>query len=138
MNHVQEMVKTHPHRQEAGRIDMDALTACIQECFDCSQTCTACADACLGEEDISQLTRCIRLNLDCADICLITGQVLSRQTEPDWNLLRMQVEACMTVCRTCGEECRRHAGHHEHCRVCAESCRSCEDACNRVLELSNV
>ena len=34
-----------------------------------AQVCTACADACLGEDDVGELTRCIRLDLDCADLC---------------------------------------------------------------------
>jgi hypothetical protein len=43
------------------------------------------------------------------------------------------LEACITACRLCGTECQRHAGHREHCRVCAESCRRCEAACQSAL-----
>jgi hypothetical protein len=43
------------------------------------------------------------------------------------------VEACLEACRTCGEECERHADHHDHCRVCAEACRRCEQACEDAL-----
>jgi hypothetical protein len=39
------------------------------------------------------------------------------------------LEACAEACRICAEECERHAGDHEHCRVCAEACRRCEQAC---------
>lgn len=128
--HVQQMLETHPGSPQFERA---ALQECIEACFDCAQTCTACADACLGEEQVQQLVRCIRLNLDCADICDTTGQVLSRQTEPEPSLLRAQLQACAEACRTCGAECERHADHHEHCRVCAEACRRCEDACERLL-----
>ncbi|MGW7436771.1 four-helix bundle copper-binding protein [Streptomyces sp. NPDC054849] len=37
------------------------------------------------------------------------------------------------VCKTCADECGRHANMHEYCRVCAEACRSCEQACNEPL-----
>lgn len=131
MNHVQEMLQTHP--RPATR-DGDALAECIQACYDCAQACTACADACLGEPQVQNLIRCIRLNLDCADVCVTTGAVLSRQTEPDWSLLRAQLQACAEACRVCGDECESHAQHHEHCRVCAESCRRCEEACNQMLQ----
>jgi hypothetical protein len=131
MNHVQQMLSTHPRPQQ---VDMAALTECIQACYDCAQTCTACADACLGEDTVQQLVRCIRLNLDCFDACVTTGNQLSRQTEPEWSLLRKQLEACAEACRVCAEECGRHAQHHEHCRVCADSCRRCEEACNRLLQ----
>jgi hypothetical protein len=127
---VQEMIRTHPHPTGADR---EALTRCIEECFSCAATCTSCADACLGEETVQELVRCIRLNLDCADICDATGRALTRQTQPDVTVLRAALEACATACRACGEECERHAGHHEHCRVCAETCRRCEQACNDLL-----
>jgi hypothetical protein len=131
MNHVQRMLDTHPR---GARMDGAALAECIQACYECAQSCTACADACLGEPGVAELVRCIRLNLDCFDVCVTTGNVVSRQTEPDWTLLRAQLEACASACGVCAEECERHAGHHEHCRVCAAACRGCEQACRRLLE----
>jgi len=132
MTHAQQMLQTHPRKTQ---VDLAALTRCIEACFDCAQSCTSCADACLGEQNLQTLVRCIRLNLDCADSCDTTGRMLSRQTEPDWGLLRSQLQACAVACRVCGDECEKHAGHHEHCRICAESCRRCEEACNSVLSV---
>jgi hypothetical protein len=60
-------------------------------------------------------------------------RVLSRQTEYDANLTRPQLQACVAACKSCGDECERHAQMHEHCRVCAEACRRCEQACNQLL-----
>jgi uncharacterized membrane protein len=126
---VQEMFRTHP----SSIADADTLARCIEECFACAQSCVACADACLREQQVAELTRCIRLNLDCADICETTGRIVTRQTEPQPELVRTMVEACAAACRRCGEECERHAEHHEHCRVCAEACRRCEQACEDAL-----
>lgn len=131
MPHIQQMLQTHPWKPQ---MDMQALIECIEACHECAAACTTCADACLGEQDLQMLVRCIRLNLDCANVCATTGNVLSRQTEPDWGVIRSQLEACATACRICGAECEKHAGHHEHCRVCAEACRRCEEACNRLLQ----
>ena len=132
MTHVAQMLQTHPSK---AQIDEAVLRECIEACFDCAQTCTACADACLGEQQhLQMLVRCIRLNLDCADVCETTGRLLSRQTEPDWSLIRAQLEACASACRSCGDECQRHAAMHQHCQVCAEACRRCEQACNRLLQ----
>lgn len=125
-----QMLETHPWE---GNVDRDALARCIAECFECSQTCTACADACLSEDEAAELRKCIRLNLDCADICDVTGRVLTRQTEYDAPTSKAQLQACAEACATCGQECERHADHHEHCRVCAESCRRCEEACRDLL-----
>lgn len=127
---VQQMLATHPRSPE---LDHAALSRCIEECVACAQSCTACADACLGEESVGELTRCIRLNLDCADLCEAAGKILSRQTHFDAELARTVVLACAEACRRCGDECERHAEHHEHCRVCADACRRCEQACADIL-----
>ncbi|WP_394812889.1 four-helix bundle copper-binding protein [Streptomyces boetiae] len=126
-----DMLDSYP--ADLGGVDREALARCIEACFSCAQTCTACADACLSEERIAELRACIRTNADCADICEATGRMLSRHTGYDANLTRAQLEACAMACRSCGDECARHAGMHEHCRVCAEMCRLCEQACNDLL-----
>jgi hypothetical protein len=131
MPHAHDMLMAYPRRLGA---DPSLLAPCIEACFECAQTCMACADACLGEENATSLLHCIRLNLDCDDVCDVTGRLLSRQTAPDWTVLRAQLRACIAACRACAEECERHAAYHEHCRICAASCRHCEDACTRLLE----
>jgi hypothetical protein len=127
---VQEIIKTHP---QPTSLDRDALLRCIDECLDCAATCTSCADACLGENDVEELVRCVRLNLDCADVCEATGRILTRQTAPDLRVVRATIEASAAACRACGDECARHAAHHEHCRLCAEACRRCGKACDDLL-----
>ncbi len=127
--HVREMAKTHPNSAEYGH----ALWACIEECFACAQACTACADACLYEDGVDNLRDCIRTNLDCADLCLATGSILTRHVGGDERSRKALIQACASLCRTCGEECRKHAAMHEHCRICAESCAACERACNEAL-----
>jgi hypothetical protein len=125
-----EMINAYPREMN---LDRELVTRCVEACFECAQTCTACADACLSEEQVAQLVKCIRTDLDCADICDTTGRVLSRHTEYDANITRAMVQACAVACKACGDECESHAGHHEHCRVCAEACRRCERVCNEVL-----
>jgi uncharacterized membrane protein len=126
---VHEMLQTHP----APAADVQILVRCIEDCFACAESCTACADACLAEDQVGDLRRCIRLNLDCADVCIATGNVLTRQTEPATSVIRTLLEACAAACRACGDECERHAEHHEHCRICADACRRCEQACEDAL-----
>jgi hypothetical protein len=125
-----EMLRTSP---SPTGFAADALAGCIDACFDCAQACTACADACLGEEMVAELRRCITTDLNCADMCDATGRVLSRQTEYDAELTRAVLTACRDTCRRCADECDRHAGMHEHCRICAASCRRCEQACDQLL-----
>jgi len=128
---VQDVIRSHPH---PGSLDRELLFRCLEECFDCAPTCTACADANLAEPDIDELVRCIRLCLDCADVCDTTGRVLTRQTEADPGVLRVIIDACLAACSASAEECERHAAHHEHCRLCAVVCRRCEQACRELAE----
>lgn len=128
---VSEMLRAAP---KGPFVQGDQLPTCIDACFDCTQACTACADACLGEDKIKMLGRCIRLTQDCAEICASTGCLLSRQQQPDVELLRATVMLCELACRKCAEECEKHAGHHEHCKVCASSCRGCQQSCQNLLQ----
>ena len=130
MSHVVSMIETHP--AGAQGVDKDTLAACIAACFECAQTCTACADACLSEEMVADLAACIRADLDCADVCITTGNVLSRLTGTNPEVIRSLVETCRTVCRACAEECEKHAQMHDHCRICAEACRRCEEALSLI------
>jgi hypothetical protein len=129
MDRVRRMFQTHPApASDAG----EEAYALVQAAAECAFACTACADACLEEDDPAELRRCIRLNLDCAEICTLTGRLIARPGPQDPDLLRTQLEACATACRACAAECEAHAEHMEHCRICAESCRACAEACDRM------
>jgi hypothetical protein len=130
MSYAKQMLDTYPRD---FNLDAGQLAATIDTLSDCAQACTACADDCLSEEMVAELTKCIRLCLDCAEVCTATLRVVSRQTDYDANVTRPVLEACVAACRSCGDECERHAQMHEHCRVCAEACRRCEQACRDLL-----
>ena len=115
-------------------LDEELVAAAIEATLSCAQACTACADACLAEDEVDRLRRCITTDLGCADICSTTARILSRHTDPHPAMTRIALEACIAACRECAEECETHAGHHDHCRVCAEECRRCADACSKVLD----
>jgi hypothetical protein len=131
MKTIEPMLRTHPGADGRHVTDyadtLDLLAAC-------EQTCTACADACLGEtEHLTALRHCISTNLDCADVCTATARVLARQTEPPNALIETQLHACVLACQLCADECRKHARMHQHCRICAETCRQCQERCNFLL-----
>ena len=114
-------------------LDSRKLAATIDALIACAETCTACADACLGEDMVADLTTCIATNLDCADICGAAARVLSRRVGFDSTSTGEVLRACIAACRACGEECSRHASMHEHCRLCADACRACLEACEDLL-----
>ena len=130
MSYARQLLDTYP-----GVVIADAgvLAAAIDALSDCAQACTADVDADLGEQNLAEMVRCIRLCLDCADVCTATIGVISRQADHDPGVTRPLLEACVAICKSCGDECGRHAPHHEHCRVCEQACRRCEQACRELL-----
>jgi len=131
MSYARQLLDAHPR---GVSIDARLLAAAIDALTDCAQACTADADDDLAEQNVADMIRCIRLCLDCADVCTATAAVTSRQTEYDPDVTRPLLQACVVVCRRCGDECGRHAGMHEHCRICEQACRRCEQACQELLD----
>jgi hypothetical protein len=130
MSYAQQMLASSP--APIPGVDIALLADTAQAAFDCTQACTACANACLGEPRVQELVRCIRLNTHCADLCDTTGRLISRQESPE--LSRSILQACQLACRLCAEECEKHAAMGmEHCRICAQACRACEQACQKLL-----
>jgi hypothetical protein len=114
-------------------LDSALLGDALDALNDCIQACIADTDADLSEKDLADMVRCVRLCLHCTDVCDATAGVLSRPAEYDPNVVRPLLESCVAICKSCGDECERHARHHEHCRICAEACRRCESACRNLL-----
>jgi Domain of Unknown Function (DUF326) len=131
MSYARQLLDTYP-----GSINVDAgvLAGASDALNDCAQACIADADADLSEQNLTEMVTCIRLCLDCADICSATIGVTSRQALYDASVTRPLLQACVAICRSCGDECERHARHHEHCRVCAQACRRCERACRELQD----
>jgi hypothetical protein len=130
MSYARQLLDSYP-----GTLNADAgvLAATIDALSDCAQACAADADADLAEQDLAEMVKCIRLCLDCVDVCTATAGVVSRQTDYDASITRPLLEACVATCKSCGDECGRHAQLHEHCRVCEQACRRCEQACRELL-----
>jgi hypothetical protein len=127
---IMQMLETHPNESWLAH---DKLAQLIQQLNECASTCTACADACLGEKMAAELAHCIRLNLDCADICQTTARVVTRIGAPESVVIQTLLQTCIAICEACGQECASHAQMHAHCHVCAETCLRCENACRMVL-----
>jgi hypothetical protein len=130
MSYARQLLDSHPNT--AG-LDVGVLAAAIDALTDCAQACTADVDADLGEQNLAEMVRCIRLCLDCVDVCTAAAGVVSRLAEYDPGVVRPLLEACVAICKSCGDECERHAPHFQHCRVCEQACRRCEQACRQLL-----
>ena len=130
MSYARQMLDTY---SRTFNVDAGLLAAAIDALSDCVQACNADNAADLAEPDVTEMVRCIRLCLDCADICAAAAGVISRQADYDATVTRPLLEACVASCKSCGDECERHARMHAHCRVCEQACRRCEQACRELL-----
>ena len=130
MSYARQMLDTN---KVTVTVDADLLAATIDAVSDCAQACTADTDADLTEQNLAEMVKCIRLCLDCVDVCTATAAVISRPADYDADVTRPLLQACVAICKSCGDECERHA-HMQHCRICAEACQRCEQACRALLE----
>ena len=130
MSYARQMLDTF---SRTVSVDPGVLAAAIDAMSDCAQACTADNAADLGEHNLAEMVRCIRLCLDCADVCVATAGVISRQADYDAHVVVPLLQACAAACKSCGDECERHARMHAHCRVCEQACRRSEQACRDLL-----
>jgi hypothetical protein len=130
MSYARQLLDTYP---STFNVDADVLASAIDALSACAQACIADVDADLSEQHLTEMVTCIRLCLDCTDVCTATIAVISRAATYDANVVKPLLESCIAVCKTCGDECERHAKTHEHCRVCADACRRGEQACRQIL-----
>lgn len=128
-----DLLRVHPTPPPADRLDV--LAVCVKGCYGSAESCTLCADACLGEQGVADLTACIRQCLDCAAICEATARIVARQTASRPALQRRQIEACIAACEACAEACGAHAREHGHCRLCRDSVLTCAALCKDLLAL---
>ena len=124
---LEKMIAAHPQVQD----ETEELVLAARHAMLCSLFCTSCADACTAEE--MDMAQCIRNCLDCADVCAATARLAVRRTAQNIELLRAQLETCITACETCAAECEQH--DNPHCTLCAKMCRECAEDCRRALPL---
>ncbi|NJC72459.1 four-helix bundle copper-binding protein [Planosporangium thailandense] len=115
-------------RPEVGS---ETLAAAIDAMLECEEAVNTCAAAMVTEDDVRELREAIIRDMNCADVVAVTRRVLTRAN--DTALLVAQLQACVAACEHSAELCGRHAGHHEHCRLCSQATRRCADACGQVL-----
>lgn len=123
---LEKMISLHP--DVGGRVN-EGLVKAARHAMLCSLFCASCADACLAEQ--MDMRQCIRICLDCADICAATSRLMVRRTAQDIQMLRTQMEACVTACQICAAECSKY--DMEHCKLCETMCRECAEDCRNAL-----
>jgi hypothetical protein len=126
-----EMINSVPQKLT---VDAQLIADAIDAANACAVICSACASACLSEDDPSSMVTCIRDDLDCADLCEATARHLARLNLSDKARTTALLTACIEACVQCATSCAEHRDHHEHCRLCEQACKRCEQACQALLD----
>lgn len=113
--------------------DIDVQAACVAACVRASTVCSVTADACLDEDDVSELRGSIRLLSDCVDVMTATATVLSRHFGALPAPIGTLLTACADLAEACADEVERSAPL-EHGQRCMDECRRAADACLALLE----
>ncbi len=127
--------QTHEHNHEAPATaprdpKLDTLVKAANDCVQSGEACIRhCVDL-LGKGDTS-LHGCLQHVLETSAVCTALERVASYASSPS-KTMRAFVAACAQYCRDCAAECKKHAEHHEPCKVCMEACERCAKACEAV------
>ncbi|MGW7417911.1 hypothetical protein [Streptomyces sp. NPDC054863] len=124
----------HSLASRADHLDHQILATAADALSECEQASTACATGMLAGKEADELRVAINRDLDCADVAAATRRILTRGTDGDHTLLTMQLEACALAGERSYELCSQHAGHSEHCRICAQATERAVTACREVLQ----
>lgn len=104
----------------------DEERECVENCFEATEACEWCADACIGMGE--EMARCIRLCRDVTDVASLHARFMAR----DSNYSAELAEVCAGVCEECAEECARH--DEEHCQLCADVLETCAESCRQMAQ----
>lgn len=105
----------------------DPLTASALDCVGTAEEClTHCLES-LSKGDDS-LKHCAVTVRDTITACeALAGFAAAKSAH-----LAAYIPVCKKICEDCLEECKKHAGHHEVCKRCADACQACINAMNAV------
>ncbi len=100
---------------------------CIDSCFDCVEACDMCMMECMGTPGMKSMSRCVQLCMDCAEMCMVTGRLMSRNSE----FAKFACSLCEQMCSACAAECSKHMDM-TMCKNCADACKNCADECRKM------
>lgn len=117
--------------KEMAGMDMMTMQECMEACAACEQACTMCAGSMMGED----MAMCNAMCMTMADMANATMRMMMRPAGMHRPSMMLMLEACMTMAKTCAEECMRHGEMNESCAMCAKVCMHCAMACEKMLTM---
>ena len=106
------------------------LKACIQQCWECRDTCqTLLFNHCLEAGGAHVERTHVTLMSDCMEICQAAADTMTRNSPAHAAVCT----ACAEVCEACAHSCE--VIDDEHMRHCAEVCRACARTCREMGQM---
>jgi hypothetical protein len=129
MNTTDQMMSMMSADTMGMSMDMKLMQDCMEACAAAEQAATMCADAGSGDNMGKMMSMCATT----ADMANTMMRMMMRPMGFDAGSMMAMLEATMTMCRACADECMMHADMSDHCRMCAEVCMNCAMACEALM-----
>ena len=130
MNMTMQMMEMHAKDMPMQGLDMAMMQDCIEACSACEQACSMCADSMMGAE----MAKCAAMCMNTADMSNTMMRMMMRPHGMHAESMMAAMQAAITMCTSCADECMMHAEMSEDCRMCAEACRQCAMACQKMMD----
>ena len=104
----------------------DEMRACIANCSDCHDVCTATAAYCAEQSSDAAKVELIRTLLDCAQSCDVSRDMMLRSSP----LHAIYCRGCAHACGSCAAACDQF--DDPLLQACAEVCRRCMASCRKM------
>ncbi len=130
MNSAMQMMQMHEKDMSSMGMDMAMMQECMEACSACEQACTMCSNAMTGDGMATCMGRCA----NTADMTNMMMRMMMRPNGMHKEAMMAMLQATITMCGACAEECMTHADMSDDCRMCAEACRQCAMACQKMMD----
>ncbi len=130
MNMAMQMMESHQKDMPMEGMDMAMMQECIEACSACEQACTMCASTMTGDG----MSMCTNMCMNTADTCNTMMRMMMRPAGMHPDSMMAMMQATITMCTACADECMRHADMNTDCAMCAEACRQCAMTCQKMMD----
>jgi hypothetical protein len=137
MNSTMQMMQMHAKDMSTSGMTMTdqqmaMMQECIEACSACEQACTVCASCMMGTESGGAMH--MEMCLNTADMSNTMMRMMMRPAGLHAASMMAMLDAMVTQCNACADECMKHADMHEDCAMCAEVCRQCAMSCQKAID----
>lgn len=130
MNMAMQMMESHQKDMPVQGMDMKMMQECIEACSASEQAATMCASTVTGDG----MSMCMNMCMNTADMTNTMMRMMMRPAGMHRESMMAMLQATMTQCTACADECMTMKDMHPDCAMCAEACRQTAMACQKMMD----